>query len=36
LPAHVIPLCVVPVGYPLEPQPLVRRYDETRIHYNHW
>jgi len=36
LPAHVIPLCVVSVGYPLEPQPPVRRYNEARIHYNQW
>jgi len=36
LPAHVIPLCIVSVGYPLEPLPPVRRYNEARIHYNQW
>jgi len=36
LPAHVIPLCIVSVGYPLEPLPQVRRYNEARIHYNQW
>ena len=36
LPAYVIPLCIVSVGYPLEPLPQVRRYNEARIHYNQW
>jgi len=36
LPAHVISLCVVSIGYPLEPQLPVRRYNEARIHYNRW
>ena len=36
LPAHVIPLCVVSMGYPLESQPPVRRYNEARIHYDQW
>lgn len=37
LPDPVMPLCIVPVGYPAEkPEPPLRRYDETRLHHNHW
>ena len=37
LPASVIPLSVVPLGYPVSiPEPAARRYNETRLHYNHW
>ena len=37
LPASVIPLSVVSLGYPLStPEPPARRYRETRLHYNHW
>jgi nitroreductase len=37
LPGQVVPLCVVPLGYPsTEPKPPARRYDETRLHHNHW
>ena len=37
LPEHGVPLCVVPVGYPMnKPQLPARRYDETRLHHNHW
>ena len=36
LPAHVIPLSVVPVGYPLRRKPPADRYDESRVHYNTW
>lgn len=36
LPTHVIPLSVVPVGYPLRRKPPADRYDETRVHHNTW
>jgi nitroreductase len=36
LPAHVIPLALVPIGYPAERIPPVDRYDGTRIHSNGW
>jgi nitroreductase len=37
LPEQVIPLCVVPIGYPAStPEPPARRYDETRLHRNRW
>jgi len=37
LPEQVIPMCVVPVGYSsAKPELPARRYDETRLHDNHW
>ncbi len=37
LPDQVITLCMVPIGYPAaRPEPPDRRYDKTRVHYNHW
>jgi len=37
LPEQVVPLCVVPIGYPAtRPEPPERRYDESRLHHNHW
>ena len=37
LPEQVVPLCVVPVGYPMnKPQPPERRYSESRLHRNRW
>jgi nitroreductase len=37
LPGQVGPLCVVALGYPAaKPAPPARRYDETRLHHNHW
>ena len=37
LPESVIPLNVVPLGYPASiPEPAERRYDKTRLHYNQW
>jgi nitroreductase len=37
LPVPVIPLCIVPLGYPASPlPPAERRYTETRLHYNQW
>jgi nitroreductase len=37
LPEQVVPLCVISLGYPLtQLKPPARRYDETRLHHNHW
>ncbi len=37
LPEQVVPLCVVPVGYPANrPQPPERRFSESRLHHNRW
>ncbi|MFX0202912.1 MAG: nitroreductase family protein [Candidatus Hodarchaeota archaeon] len=36
LPEHIIPITLVPIGYPAEQKPRVNRYDETKIHYNRW
>ncbi len=36
LPEHIMPLCIVPVGYPAE-QPAVKdKYKAERIHRNNW
>lgn len=36
LPENVIPLNVVPVGYPDDPAQPKRKYDRDNIHYNTW
>lgn len=36
LPARVIPLCLVSIGYPAEKKPRANRYDSSRIHHNQW
>jgi nitroreductase len=37
MPGHVVPLCVVPLGYPAsKPEPPARRYDEARVHHDRW
>jgi nitroreductase len=37
LPAQVMPLCVVPLGYPANtPEPAKERYNEVRVHRNRW
>lgn len=36
LPASVIPLSIVPVGYPDEQRKASDRFDKTRIHYDRW
>jgi len=36
LPAHVLPLAVIPIGYPngdFEPK---EKFDETKVHFNKW
>jgi len=36
LPEHVIPLCVVSIGYPAKEGKALDRYREGRVHYNQW
>jgi len=37
LPDSVIPLCVVPLGYPASrPEPVEKRYNATRLHHDRW
>jgi len=36
LPDHVIPLCLIPLGYPAKDPPQVNRYHEERVHHNSW
>lgn len=36
LPGNVIPLSIVPVGYPDEEKTPADRFDEARIHLNRW
>ncbi len=37
LPEKVIPLCVVPIGYPaVRPEAPARRYEENRLHHDRW
>jgi len=36
LPDHIIPLNVIPVGYPIGNEQPKDKYDKARIHYNGW
>jgi nitroreductase len=36
LPPEVIPLALVPVGWPAEEKPPAGRFDERRVHYGRW
>lgn len=37
LPAQVVPLCVLALGYPAaKPEPAASRYHEARVHHNRW
>jgi nitroreductase len=36
LPEHVVPLALVPIGYPLAPPPPEARYEAAKVHYNRW
>jgi len=36
LPDHIVPLCVVPIGYPAEEKPPAERYSSARIHHEAW
>lgn len=34
LPEHIVPLCVIPIGYPDGPQKAKDKFDEKRVHRN--
>ncbi|MDD2703429.1 MAG: nitroreductase family protein, partial [Candidatus Omnitrophica bacterium] len=36
IPEDVVPLALIPVGYPAQELPPVNRFDADRIHYNGW
>lgn len=36
LPSQILPLVVIPVGYPMGPQSVKDKYDEKKIHMNKW
>jgi nitroreductase len=36
LPEHIVPLALVPIGYPAETKPSGSRYDPERVHRNGW
>jgi nitroreductase len=36
LPENVIPLCIVPIGYPAENRKPADRFDTKKIHYDMW
>ncbi|MFA6329429.1 MAG: nitroreductase family protein [Candidatus Micrarchaeia archaeon] len=36
LPENVIPLSVIPIGYPAEQKPVTDRFDKSRVHKDRW
>jgi nitroreductase len=36
IPAHVVPLAFVPMGWPTESKPREDRYQEVRVHRGRW
>ena len=36
LPENILPLCVIPFGYPATQQQPKQKYDEKKIHYEKW
>lgn len=36
LPSNIIPLSLIPIGYPAESKDPSNRFDQSRIHYNRW
>jgi nitroreductase len=36
LPEQIIPLAILPLGYPAEKKEKIERFDESRIHTNNW
>ena len=36
LPEHIVPLCIISMGFPAESKPPANRYDATKIHRNQW
>lgn len=36
LPKNVVPLSVIPIGYPAEQKPITERFDKSRVHKDKW
>jgi nitroreductase len=36
LPEHIVPLALVPIGYPAETKPPAGRFQPSRVHWNGW
>lgn len=36
IPGHIIPFSLIAIGYPAEDIPKPDRFDDQRIHYDHW
>lgn len=36
IPRHIMPMSLIPIGYPAEHKPPSERYDAAKIHYNKW
>ncbi len=36
LPDHIIPLALIPIGFPIVPPEPANRFNRTRIHYDRW
>lgn len=36
LPENIIPLCVIPIGYPAVETSVIDKWKETNLHYNKW
>lgn len=36
LPEHILPVSLIPLGYPRQQEQSAGRYDGRRVHYNHW
>ena len=36
LPENIMPLCIIPIGYPAEKPEIPKRFDKSRIHYEKW
>jgi len=36
LPVHILPLCIITIGYPGENKPPSNRFNQERVHLNNW
>ncbi|MFC1903524.1 nitroreductase family protein [Chloroflexota bacterium] len=36
LPEHIVPLCLIPMGYPAQTKSPANRYDLSKVHHNQW
>ena len=36
LPSHIVPLCLIPVGYPAQAQEPKDKWKPENVHYNGW